>query len=160
MTRNFITNQSKIHGKGAFATKDFEKGDIIFIFKGRVYKRDNKNVQDTFANPDSIGIDKNTWIDPIRDFHFINHSCDPNMGIKGRVTFCALKNIRKGEELTFDYSINEADPRWHMKCNCGARNCRKVIKSVQSLPVNIYKHYMPFVPRYFMQVYNKSRKLT
>lgn len=159
MTKNFVTKESGVHGKGAFATKDFKKGDTLFIFKGRVYKRDNKNVKDAFANPNSIGIDKNTWIDPIGSFHFINHSCDPNMSIRGKVTFVALKNIKKGEELMFDYSINEADPRWHMKCNCGARNCRKLIKSIQSLPTRTYQHYFPFIPTYFRAVYNRNHKL-
>lgn len=158
MTKNFITKESKIHGKGAFATKDFKKGDTIFIFKGKIYKRDNKNVKDAFANPDSIGIDKNTWIDPFDNFHYINHSCDPNMGIKGRVLFKALRNIKKGEELTFDYSINEADPRWHMKCRCGAKNCRKVIRSVQFLPEKTFKSYQPFTPKYFSTLYNRLHR--
>ncbi len=156
MSKNFTVKQSGIHGKGMFATKDFKKGDVVFIFKGKVYKRVNKTLEDTFANPDSVGIDKNTWIDPEGDFHFINHSCNPNLGIKGRVTYCALKNIKKGEELTFDYSINEADPNWQMKCSCGAENCRKIVKSIEFLPKETYQQYLPFVPTYFSKVYNKS----
>jgi len=156
MTKNFVVNKSKIHGNGAFATQNFSRGETIFIFKGRVYKRDNKNIKDAFANPDSIGIDRNTWIDPYEQFHFINHSCDPNMGIKGRVTFVALKNIKKGDELTFDYSINEEDPRWHMRCGCGAKNCRKIIRSIRYIPKRTYQQYLPFVPTYFKRVYNKE----
>lgn len=159
MTRNFKVGKSGIHGKGAFATRNFKRGEIVFIFKGKIYQRNNKDLKDAFANPDSIGIGKNTWIDPFENFHFINHSCDPNMGIRGRVTFVALKNIKKGEELTFDYSINEADPRWHMRCNCGSSKCRKIIKSIQNLPRKTYQHYTPFIPRYFMEVYNRKSKV-
>lgn len=156
MSKNFEIRKSGIHGKGMFATKNFKKGDTVFIFKGKIYKRINKDLKDTFANPDSIGIDKNTWIDPEGDFHYINHSCNPNLGIKGRVTYCALKNINKGDELSFDYSINEADPNWSMKCQCGAKNCRKIIKSIKFLPKKTYQQYLPFIPTYFSKVYNRS----
>ena len=156
MTKNAVVGQSSIDGKGIFATKDFKKGGTVFIFKGTTHKHINKSIKDTFEHPDWVGIDKNTWIDPKKEYHFINHSCDPNMGTKGKVTFCALKNIKKGSELTFDYSISEADEKWSMKCQCGSKNCRKVIKSIQFLPLSTYKHYLPYIPHFFQTLYNKS----
>ncbi len=39
----------------------------------------------------------------------------------------ASQDIKKGEEITFDYSSTEADPYWKMKCKCGSFNCRKII---------------------------------
>lgn len=41
----------------------------------------------------------------------------------------ATENIKRGHEITFDYSINEEDPLWKMSCDCGERNCRKTIKA-------------------------------
>jgi len=156
MTRNIYVSNSSIDGKGVFAKKDFKKGEIVFIFKGKVYFRVNKVKDDTYANPNSIGFGKNLWIDPIGMFPFINHSCNPNTGIKGRVTFVALRDIKKGDEITFDYSIIEEDTSWEMR-NKEKKTVgfRPVIKSIQYLPLRTYKKYLPYIPTYFQKVYNK-----
>ena len=82
------------------------------------------------------------------------------MGIKGRVTFVALKNIKKGEELTFDYSIIEEDTHWQMKnLEKKISSFRPIIKSIQFLPLRTYKKYLPYIPRYFQKVYTQYNKL-
>lgn len=59
------------------------------------------------------------------------------------------------EEIIIDYSTTEIDKFWHMKCNCGSKNCRKEIQSIQFLPKKVYNKYTPCIPTYFMKVYNK-----
>mgnify|MGYP001572637729 CR=1 FL=1 len=92
---------------------------------------------------------------------YLNHSCDPNIGIKGRVTFVALKNIKKGEEVAFDYSTTEDDMLWHLpfKCMCVSKNCRSKIRSIQFLPHKIFKAYLPYIPNYFQGVYTRYNRL-
>lgn len=159
MSRNIVVKESSIEGKGVFATRDFKKGDIVFIFKGKVYHNVINGPADTAFKPNSIGFGKNLWIDPIDKFPFINHSCEPNMGIKGRVTFVALRNIRKGDELTFDYSIIEEDKGWKMKnLEKKGPHFRPVIQSIQYLPEKVYKSYLPYIPKYFQSVYTSYHK--
>ena len=57
---------------------------------------------------------------------FINHSCDPNCGIKENFKIYAMRDINPGEEITFDYSMTESSD-YKMDCNCGGENCRGVI---------------------------------
>ena len=160
MSRNVEVRKSPIDGKGMFAKKDFKKGQTVFLFKGRVYRRVNKNSKHAYMNPNSIGYGPNMWIDPIGKFPYINHSCNPNMGIKGRVTFVALRNIKKGEELTFDYSIIESDLRWKMKnLEKKTKGFRLWIGPIQSLPLKVYKSYLPYIPKYFQKVYNNYHNL-
>lgn len=55
---------------------------------------------------------------------FINHSCDGNMrsaSVKGRIFLTSLRRIEAGEELTYDYNIDE---EFEVPCECGATNCR------------------------------------
>jgi hypothetical protein len=62
------------------------------------------------------------------DMRFINHSCSPNTFMrvmKDRVEFYALKNIKKGEELSCDYGETHHDGK--LPCRCGAKNCRGFI---------------------------------
>ncbi|XP_017035748.1 histone-lysine N-methyltransferase Su(var)3-9 isoform X2 [Drosophila kikkawai] len=78
--------------------------------------------------------------------HFINHSCDPNLAVfpcwiehlnvaLPHLVFFTLRQIRAGEELSFDYirADNEDVPYENLstaarvECRCGAANCRKVL---------------------------------
>jgi len=63
-----------------------------------------------------------------RGFRYINHSCDPNTFTRctdERAEFYALRDIRRGEELTVDYGDSHHDGK--LRCRCGARNCRGFI---------------------------------
>ena len=117
----------------------------------------NKNKADSLANPDWIGIAANQWIDPEKPYKFLNHSCDPTAGIRGRITLVALKDMKQGDDITIDYSTIEGDPDWEMKCSCGSKRCRKVVRSVQFLPKEHFKSYLPYISTYFKNLYLKNK---
>lgn len=59
---------------------------------------------------------------------FINHSCEPNLTsrvVKGHILYFALRDVKRGEELTIDY--NFAPDVEKVPCACGAANCRGTI---------------------------------
>ncbi|KAL2519978.1 histone-lysine N-methyltransferase ASHH2 [Forsythia ovata] len=65
---------------------------------------------------------------------FINHSCDPNCRtekwmVNGEVCvgLFALRDIKKGDELTFDYNYVRVFGAAAKKCVCGSPNCRGYI---------------------------------
>lgn len=148
--------KSKLHGKGVFATKDIKKGETIFILEGKKVKfLINNEHQANIAGMNWVGYDKNTWIDPIHFSVYLNHFCTPNSFIKGKKKIAARFDIKKGEEITIDYSLNEGDIFWEMPCHCGAKNCRKIIKSIQFLPLKTFEENINFIPRYFQKVYKK-----
>src|SRR3989344_3628683 len=120
--------KSKLHGKGLLASRDIKRGETVFTIKGKKVKfLIDSEKQAKIAGLNWIGWGKNVWIYPVNYGLYFNHSCNPNSAIKGKVTVVALRNIEKDEEVTFDYSLNEADIFWHIKCNCGSKNCRKII---------------------------------
>ena len=148
--------KSKLHGKGIFASRNIKKGEIVFIMKGKKIKfLINSEQQAKIAGLNWIGIGKNEWIDPNIYGSYFNHSCNPNSAIKGKVIVEALQNIKKGEEITLDYSLCEADIFWHIKCECGAKNCRKIIKSIQFLPQKTFAKNISMVPKYYRQVFRQ-----
>ena len=158
MKKNFAVFPSKIHGKGFFVTKTIKKGAAIGILQGNIRKKINKNKKDVLANPDWVGVGKNTWIDPRPPYKFINHSCSPSAGIRGKIMLIARRDLKDGDEVTLDYSLIEGDPRWKMKCTCGSKNCRKVIRSVNFLPYTVYKRYLPYISTYFQALYKQSKR--
>jgi uncharacterized protein len=136
----FLVRNSKVHGKGCFARKDIPKGTRISEYVGdRVswkeadarYEGYDVNDNHTFL----FIVDRKTVIDGGvggNDARYINHSCSENCEStveKGRVFIDALKDIKKGEELGYDYQIgrDKNDPPnvdEIYACRCGAANCR------------------------------------
>jgi uncharacterized protein len=63
---------------------------------------------------------------------FINHCCDPNLfpkKVRGRMAFFSKRRIRKGQELTIDYSFGPSPKP--VACRCGARKCRGTINRLK-----------------------------
>jgi len=57
---------------------------------------------------------------------FLNHSCEPNVGVAGNIVFVAMRDVAAGEELTIDYALfDDSDER--MRCDCGRPACRGVV---------------------------------
>lgn len=91
-----------------------------------------------------IQISLTEYISPSSDtiWQFINHSCDPNCGICDNLQLIALKDIKKGTELFFDYSTTMLEDYWSMKCECGSEICRKVISDFDKIPFETQEKYI------------------
>lgn len=74
-----------------------------------------------FVPPDDFDFNKLTieW--------YFNHSCNGNLGFDKNGDFVALKDIKKGEELSYDYGLIESNPKFKMRCKCNSNDCRKII---------------------------------
>jgi hypothetical protein len=116
-----------------------------------------------------VGLAGNRWIDPLASnpLRFVNHSCTANVGYFESGNVVALQRIRKGVELTLDYSISESDPLWEFApqtagggCACGSLRCRGRILSIQSLPHSVFRSYLPAIPIAFRMTYRRLRTRT
>jgi hypothetical protein len=156
-TFNISLRQSSIEGTGMFANRPFYRGQFIGSIKGPEIRMINTTERDALDNPNWVGYAPNGWIDPLAPFDRMNHSCDPNCGIKGKRSVHALRDIEAGEELTLDYSTTEIDPRWRMVCNCKTAACRGLVGSILTLPPEIVLSYLPFVPAAMAKIYIRER---
>lgn len=83
---------------GLYATKTFAKGDIVFELSGVIYDKPTR---------ESIRIGPNTHI--VDEYGiFMNHSFEPSCEIVGKCVV-ALSNIEVGDELNFNYNVNEVE---------------------------------------------------
>ncbi len=159
MAKKITYKKSGIHGLGIFASQDIKKGEVVCIIKGPRMFKVNRNLKDALSHPDWVGFKKNYWVDPVPPYKYLNHSCKPNTAVKGQKTLIALTNIPKNTEVTVDYSIIEADPRWFMKCGCKLPDCRKIIRSISFLPAKKFKDYLPYISTDFRKVYQQTNNL-
>ena len=78
------------------------------------------------------------------DARFINHSCAPNCESvidDGRVFLEAIRPIKQGEELGFDYqltweSTDEISDLVNYRCLCGAKKCRGTMLDKEPMDVH------------------------
>jgi len=154
--KDLIVKKTKT-GKGVFTDKAFKKGEVIGKSKGKLYTREQLLKKDSWALDHSLQIGENLYMGPANDVEdFVNHSCNPNSGhkIRGKsAKLVAIKDIKKGDEITFDYSTTMYNSGEEMKCYCGNKKCRKLIKDFNHLPKKIRKKYidMGIVPKYIIK---------
>ena len=144
-------------GKSVFADSDIRKGDFICEFTGPVYTMEEYKKLHDPCNNHFLQIDDDRFMGPSGNADdLINHSCNPNCGLtyrNGRVELIAITGIRKGEELTFDYSTTMDEDCWEMDCLCGDPLCRGTVRDFRHLPDHLRKRYielgvvMPFIAR-------------
>ncbi len=151
--------ESSIEGKGIFADEDIKKGETVFKLSGPLVRREMRSERESKRFINWIGVGKNLWINPnpTKHRHF-NHSCDPNTAIlKGR-TVVAIRSIKKGEEITFDYSSTDTDPLWRMECKCDSKNCRRVIGSVFLLEPKTFEQRAHYIRPFASNEYLRARE--
>jgi hypothetical protein len=88
-------------------------------------------------------IDDDLYIYPMHpEGRFMNHSCDPNAGLREDREMVALREILPGEEVMFDYSTTMSEDHWTMPCLCGAAGCRGLVGDFHELPKGVQQRYL------------------
>lgn len=120
-------------GKGLFTRAHLKKGEVITnwapMWECRMSRREAAK-HARLGNHYIMQADDHTYfvsLEPDKT-DYINHSCEPNIGLHGRTEFVAMRDIEPGEEITFDYAFSESRPLWGMSCGCGKPACRKLLR--------------------------------
>ena len=125
-----VVGKSKIHGQGVFARVVIPKGKYIIEYTGERVRRAEGVRRDRRQEKKGafyvFELDGKWSLDGAKggDARLINHSCVPNCRYerrRGRIWIVAKRNIRKGEELTYDYHATTTIAR---ACRCGAKACK------------------------------------
>jgi SET domain-containing protein len=133
--------KSKIHGSGVYAKKNIKKGTKIIDYLGlkithkeseKLYeemlakhkKNPKKNASVyTFTLDDNFDLNGDVWWNLAKYFnHSCNGNCESCSEEDGTITIYSLTNIKKGEELTYNYGYGVDNYKDH-PCKCGSYNC-------------------------------------
>ncbi len=139
-------------GKALYAIEDISKDEVVAEFDGEVFEAEKCTDLPKDIADHAIQIDEYHWKDSHGFARFINHSCDPSCGMRGLSTLVAMKDIQKGDELTWDYAMTE-DSDWRMECKCGTAICRKIIGAYGLVPVDIREKYGEYVSPWLRKKY-------
>jgi SET domain-containing protein len=128
--------KSAIHKRGVFAKATLSRGEIIALWGGVVYSLAETTrlaKKYPYFETHTVSISTDFYLGPITlnqtpldDTEMMNHSCEPNAGIKGQIAVVARRIIRPGEEVCFDYDTTEISAIPFL-CHCGTSSCRRRI---------------------------------
>ncbi|HRY27864.1 MAG TPA: SET domain-containing protein-lysine N-methyltransferase [Candidatus Moranbacteria bacterium] len=163
---------TKKYGKGVYAKKDIKKEEMLFVIGGYILTIDDDNKLRGSLADKPIDLSDRFLIGPtkISDLdllpqHWMNHSCNPNAGFRGQIFVVAMRKIRKGEEITFDYAMvmypdksGKSNCYFRMKCECGSKNCRGYITEDDWEIPELQKKYDGYFQWFIQNEIEKNKK--
>jgi len=117
-------------GWGSFVIEPIAQGETVAAFGGWVVDRASLGTLSSDRQSRSIQVDDDLYLvsdDVPEPGDMLNHSCEPNLGIRGSTLVVAMRDIAPGEELTFDYAMCDASDYDEFTCLCQAPTCRGVV---------------------------------
>ena len=125
--------KSNIDKRGLYASKNIKAGEKIIEYVGKLISKKETETNPKFDNEKDIYLfNINEKWDLDGDYHWnsarlINHSCNPNCEVEGKglkLWISAIKDIKKGEELSYDYGFSYSkEDLNNFVCKCGSVNC-------------------------------------
>lgn len=148
---------------GVFASVDIARGDLIAVWGGEIVTGD---VVSTYA-PDqlrlTLQVEEDLYLVSSHEgpSDWVNHSCAPNAGLRGQTTLIALRDIRAGEEICFDYAMSDGSAYDEFSCQCGATNCRGKVTGQDWQRPELWlaygSHFSPYLLRRIEQLKKQLR---
>lgn len=142
-----MIKQTEEKGLGIFAIRDIKKDEYITEFTGPMVQIENLDEYPADVVDHLFNIGRDRYIMAKEPAVRTNHSCEPNAGIMNDVFLVAMRDIKKDEEVTFDYSMIIAD-EWVLECRCGTASCRKTIGKYKDLSQDIKTKYEKYTPEW------------
>jgi len=159
---------SKKHGRGMFTKENLKEGERLAIFGGDIMSIDElndlpENLQEYPVQIEERFVLGSRNFTDIEDADYCNHSCDPNCGFKGQIFLVAMRDIRKDEEINFDYAMTVSksvgsDIVFEMDCNCGSKGCRKKITEDDWKIPEIRERYNGYFSQYLQERIDQESK--
>ena len=130
--KQYKIRKSKIDNLGVYAAKNIKAETRIIYYKGKIITKKETEKNPKYDNNKAIYLfNLNSRYDLDGDFEYntarlINHSCNPNCEVAGKglkLWIFALRDIKKGEELSYDYGFGFDENYKDFVCKCGSKKC-------------------------------------
>ena len=128
----YKVKKSNIDKRGLYASKNIKSGSKIINYIGKLISKKETETNPKFDNGKDIYLfNLNNKYDLDGDYNWntarlINHSCNPNCEVYGKglkIWVTAIKDIKKGDELSYDYGFGYDVDYKQFPCKCGSQNC-------------------------------------
>ncbi len=133
-------------GNGIYSLEPINKGELVAVFGGVVYEWDAFIHLSDRDRSLCIQVEDRHFLvpRPIGEGDYVNHSCNPNAGLSGQIGLVAMRDIKIGEEVCFDYAMCDTMPYDEFECGCGHANCRGKVGGNDWQKPELQKKYAGF----------------
>ncbi|MBM4422822.1 MAG: SET domain-containing protein [Chloroflexi bacterium] len=141
-------------GFGVYARHRVSAGELVVVWGGSVVDHQTFVTLPMELQSRSVQVEEDRYLvsnSPEDPADHINHSCEPNAGLVGQIALVALRDIKPGEEVCFDYAMTDASPYDEFECGCGMPTCRGRITGndwmLPELQEKYAGHFSPYIQR-------------
>ena len=168
LTHKAIIRKEGINGRGSFAIAPISKDEIVFIKGGYILTRDTMLIEKIGYNywplSDELFLaprKNSSTEEKCQILLYVNHSCNPNCGLRGEITGVAMRDIEIGEEITMDYAMLDDEPseEYNIKCSCGDPNCRGIITGRDWMLSELQKRYRGYFAIYLQKKIDNANSI-
>ena len=153
-------------GFGSFARVQIPKNTHVATFGGPILTAPAFVVEPPDVRSRSIQIERDSFLTgpPQREpGDTINHSCEPNCGMRNATQIVTMRDVLEGEELTYDYAMSDTADYDEFRCGCGTESCRGQVTGndwkLPEIQARYQGYFSPYIARKQVAVRQK-RNLT
>lgn len=151
--------KSDIDRLGMYAKEQIKKGEVVFVKGGHIVTKQemytSSRINSYLPLSDTLFMAAMSFEEEEGVKLYCNHSCNPNCGVHGEITFIAIRDIACGEELTIDYAFVDNE-EYSFECHCGSDNCRGIVTGFDWKIGRLQKDYYPYFAQYIKDKIDSS----
>jgi len=166
MTTGFLSPKLEVRlapdkgGYAVFAIKPIMKDEVLAVWGGQVVTLEQVLMLPPEEQGHTIQIYDELYLAPmdmVEPADNVNHSCDPNAGMRGQITLVAMRPIAPGEEITFDYAMADSSSFDEFDCACGSPRCRGRVTGDDWKRRELWKRYDGYFSTYLQKRIERMR---
>jgi hypothetical protein len=143
----------RIEGKGGrtlVARQAVEPGEVVVVFGGEVVHASKLGQLSPAERLLTLQVEEDLYLVSAADgaADWVNHSCDPNCGLRGQIALVAMRRLEPGEEISFDYAMSDGTPYDQFPCSCGAATCRGAVTGEDWKRPELWERYRGYFSPY------------
>jgi hypothetical protein len=142
-------------GDGLFAANAISKDELLVVWGGVIVTTEQLYKLPMMARHRAIQVEQDHHLSSgliDDDADCVNHSCNPNSGMRGQIALVAMRDITLDEEIAFDYAMSDAHPLFVMECACETPNCRGKITGDDWKLTDLQKRYKGYFSPYIQRL--------
>ena len=141
-------------GFGVFAREAAQAGEVLVVWGGNIVTEEQLETLPPVTQHHSVQIDEGLYLATIGELEhadYVNHSCEPNLGLRGQISLVALRDIQPDEEVCFDYAMTDSTPYDEFECHCGLPTCRGIVSGNDWQRPELWARYAGYFSPYLQR---------
>ncbi|HKC51047.1 MAG TPA: SET domain-containing protein-lysine N-methyltransferase [Myxococcota bacterium] len=146
----------RIDGKGGrtlVVREAVEADELVVVFGGEVVQASQLTALSPAERLLTLQVEEELYLVSVADgpADWVNHSCDPNCGLRGQIALVAMRGLEPGEEICFDYAMSDGTPYDQFPCGCGAKSCRGAVTGEDWSRPELWERYSGYFSPYLQR---------